>query len=92
MMDDYGLYTYPNRTLCDVLSDMRKAYEVRNFSGLLAMIEEIQYLGNRMEAALGDIRDLREFSRKRAELKEEIKKLVETRKALRTKESGNETE
>ena len=92
MMDDYELYTYPNRTLCAVLSDMRKAYEVRNFSGLLAMIEEIQYLGNRMEAALGDIRDLREFSRKRAELKEEIKKLVETRKALRTKESGNETE
>lgn len=92
MLDNYEFYSYPNRTLCDVLSDMRKAYEVRNFSGLLAMIEEVQYLGNRMESAIGDIRDIREFSRKRAELKEEIKKLVETRKSLSTKESGNETE
>jgi predicted HTH transcriptional regulator len=37
---------------------MRKCYEVRNFSGLLGLIEEAQTGANRMESALEDYNGL----------------------------------
>ena len=33
---------YVGRNLCEILEDMRKMHEVRNYSGLLAAIEEAQ--------------------------------------------------
>lgn len=68
---------YPNRTLCNVLEDMRKAYETRNFSYLPGLIEECQVLGNKMEAAIGDLNDIKEIQAQRHELKKELKKLIE---------------
>lgn len=44
----------PFRTLCDVLAEMRMAWEVRNFAGLLGLIEEVQSMGNKMEAKLDE--------------------------------------
>lgn len=75
--------TWPNRTVCDVLAEMRKCYETRNFSYLLGLIEELQSLGNRMESALSDKNDVREWTEKRYDLKKEIKDLYAERKKIR---------
>jgi len=70
---------YVNRTICEVLDEMRKCNETRNYAYLLALIEEIQYMANRMEAGLQDIKDIRYLEAKKSELKQELKKL-ETKK------------
>lgn len=65
----------PNRTLCDVLKEIRTCHETRNYSYLLALVEEAQAMGNRMEASLYDKYD---YNR----LREEIKKLKKKKKKL----------
>jgi hypothetical protein len=64
---------YLNRTLCDVLSEMRKCDKTRNYSYLAGLIEEAQSMGNRMESALSDVDDLIEMKNEWHELKTEIK-------------------
>lgn len=81
-MSDDSFYSFPNRTLCGVLDEMRKCNETRNYAYLLSLIEEAQHYGNRMESALHDKSDIREWSTKRHELKEEIKQLRTERKGL----------
>ncbi len=78
-----SFYSYPNRTLCDVLAEMRKCYETHNYSSLMALVEEAQSMGNRMEAGLGDKRDIQRWTEERAELKEELKKLHEEKDKLK---------
>lgn len=68
-------YGYINRTLCDVLSEMRKADETRNYSYIGSLIEEAQSMGNRMEASLHDKSDVKSWTEKREELKKELRKL-----------------
>ena len=70
------------RTLCDVLEEMRECYKTRNFGHLEGLIEEAQSYGNRMEAALGQKKDLKEWSEEWSEKKKEIKALREEKKAL----------
>jgi uncharacterized protein with NRDE domain len=70
------------RYLCDILDDMRKAYETRNFSYLLGMIEELQYRANRMESRINDISSVEGLENKRIALTAEIKKLKKERKRL----------
>ena len=65
----------PNRTMCDVLDAMRNAYETRNFSYLLGLIEEAQDMANRMESALYDKRDYRYEQKQIKELKTKRRKL-----------------
>ena len=77
--------SFPNRTLCDVLEEMRKCYETRNFCSMLGLIEEAQSFGNRMEAGLGDKHDVKEWTKNRAELKKDIKKLKAEIEALENK-------
>ena len=48
-----------------------------NFSYLLGLIEEVQTLGNRMEAKLYDIRDYERLHEDIAKLKKQKKKLEE---------------
>jgi hypothetical protein len=50
---------------------------------MLALIEEAQMMGNKMEAGLGDKRDIENMSRKREELLAEICGLKEQRGALK---------
>ncbi len=64
---------YPNRTLCDVLSEMRKCRKTLNFSYLLGLIEETQSIGNRMESALADVADLKAAQDKLSKIRKEIK-------------------
>lgn len=65
----------PNRTLCDVLKEIRTCHETRNYSYLLSLVEEAQSMGNRMEASLYDKYD---YNR----LRTDIKKLKNKKKKL----------
>lgn len=83
-------YAYPNRTLCSVLDDMRKAVETLNFSYMKGLIEEAQYLADKMEAALADQKDIRKLSEDRSALKKEVKLL--TKQVEQLKESLEQDE
>jgi len=78
-----------SRTLCEVLEEMRKCYETRNFSPIHGLIEEAQIMANRMEAALSDQRDHFEWQDEVKKEKEELERLLEQGNALR-KEVGEE--
>ena len=69
--------SYPNRTMCDVIEELRKCFETRNFSSALGLAEEIQSMANRMEASLSDKRDVKRWTKERNELSEEMDKLNE---------------
>ena len=65
--------------MCDVLEEMRGCTKTMNFSYLLGLIEEVQTLGNRMEAKLYDIKDydrlyqdIKELKKKKKELEEKV--------------------
>jgi len=75
--------TWINRTLCDVLDEMRKCHETHNYSYMLGLIEEAQSMGNRMEAAIGDLNDIESNRKASAKLKKTIRKLQEERDQLR---------
>jgi hypothetical protein len=64
-----------NRTVCDVLGEMRKLYETRNFSALLGLIEEAQIMASRMESKLYTMKDIDYAEEIKAKLKKEIKEL-----------------
>ena len=68
-------YNYINRTMCEVLDEMRKCYETRNFTPIIGLIEECQIMGNKMEAALTDKRNVREWKEERDALHKELKEL-----------------
>ena len=72
----------PNRTMCDVLEDMRECVKVLNFSPILSLITECQIMGNRMESKLYTIKDF-EF------LEKEIKRLEKKKVSLK-KDAGEE--
>ena len=72
----------PNRTMCDVLEDMRGCVKVLNFSPILSLITECQIMGNRMESKLYTIKDF-EF------LEKEIKRLEKKKVSLK-KDAGEE--
>lgn len=74
MMSDW-IDDMPNRYLCDVLEELRKCWKTRNFAPLSGLCEEIQTIANRMEASLGDKRDVERLLRQRPEIKDEIKEL-----------------
>lgn len=66
---------YPNRTLCDVLEEMRDCVKTLNFSYLMGLIEEAQSMGNRMEAALQDKHDIKRLTEERSKLRREVQNL-----------------
>ena len=73
---------YPNRSLCEVLEEMRQMYKTRNFAGMLGLIEEAQSMGNRMEAHLNSVAGIKRLRRKRKGLRREIAKLEAKRANL----------
>jgi hypothetical protein len=77
---------YLNRTLCDVLEEMRTCFKTYNFAPMLALIEEAQMMGNKMEAGLNDKHDVEKMESRKNELVKEIRELREKRKSL----SGDE--
>lgn len=67
--------SYPNRTICQVLEEIRQLDKTKNYGCLLGLIEEVQSLANRMEAGLQDQKDFNEMKRHKVRLKKEIKEL-----------------
>ena len=64
-----------NRTMCDVLEDMRRCDKTRSYTLLAGLIEESQIMANRMEAALSDQKDLIKLSLAVSEGRKEFNKL-----------------
>ena len=60
---DYLPGGYLSRTICDVLEEMRKCNETRNYAPMSSLIEEVQIMGNRMEAKLSDRRDYHKLAK-----------------------------
>lgn len=81
-----GYYDFPNRTLCSVLEDMRDCLKTLNFAVIGSLIEEVQVIGNRMEAALYDQKDFKKAEKHYKDLKLEIKKLEEAKEELKSTE------
>jgi len=79
----------PHRYICSVLDEMRECNKTRNYSVLLALIEEVQILANRMEAALGEKSDVESWHKKAKEEKKEYKRLLKKTNELR-KEAGED--
>ena len=70
------------RYLCEVLEEIRNCYKTYNFSPILGLVEEVQTMGSRMEAALGEKKDYfywkdeHKVAKQRGEkLRKKIKKL-----------------
>lgn len=72
----------PNRYLCNILEDMRKAVEKLRIDLIPGLIEELQIYGNRMEARLDDQYDLKKLLEEKRELNDTVKKLRKKRNAL----------
>lgn len=84
---EYETHYWIHRTVCDVLKEMRQCNKTRNYAALPGLIEEVQSKANRMEAALGDQKDLKEMNEEWHRLKNEIKKLRKKRNKLKEKKS-----
>ena len=68
--------------MCAVLDEMRSCLKTNNFSYLRGLIEEVQTMGNRMEAGLDENRSKRwKLKNKIVKLKSEVKRLTEQRDA-----------
>lgn len=73
-MRDDRYYFYTSRTICEVLEEMRKCNETRNYAPMLSLIEEAQSMSNRMENAIGDKHEVIKREKYLAKLKKKIKK------------------
>lgn len=72
----------PNRTLCAVLEEMRKAHATHNYSYLPGLIEEAQTMGNRMEAGLWDQKDFTYAREEHKQLSLDIERLKKEKELL----------
>ena len=77
----YGL----NRYVCDVLDEMRTSVKTLNFAMIPSLIEEVQTMANRMEMALGDLKDLKLLKEDIIDKKEELETLQAQIKKLEKK-------
>ena len=79
MSRNFEWYSFPNRSVCDCLTEMRALLKTMNDvhprSTLITLVEEVQTYANRMESALEDASDIRQLYIKRSELKKELKEL-----------------
>lgn len=65
--------SWPARTICATLEDMRSAVKTLNFYMIPGLIEEVQILANRMEANLDTEQSYEDRRKKLREVNDEIK-------------------
>lgn len=82
--------TYPNRTICGALGEMRKCFDTYNFSPVLGLIEEVQSMANRMEAALENKEDIERWTEERSKLHKEVTALRKEKRVLKLEISGED--
>lgn len=73
----YGL----NRTICDVIAEVLKCHKTRNYSMLPSLMQEMQLMADRMEAALSDLKDLESLRQEIKKAKNELKKLEDKKES-----------
>lgn len=83
MRDSYWI----SRTMCDILDEMRKCAQTSNYCYLPGLIEEMQSMANRMEAALNDQKDIESMKNTWHRKKNEIKKLKQEIEQLELRKS-----
>lgn len=76
---------YRHRFLCDILQEMRVCCKTLNFSSLLGLVEECQVLGNRMENALEQQRDILQMDEEWTQKKKKLEALEKEIKELQSK-------
>ncbi len=64
-----------NRTFCDVVEEMRNCAKNLNFGPVMGLLEELQSIGNRMEAGLGDKKQYKQVQDELPGLRSEYNKL-----------------
>jgi hypothetical protein len=80
----------PHRYVCDVLEEMRSCHKTRNFSPILGLVEEVQTMVNRLEAALNEKSDYEAWHKRVKKEKAELKKLLAETNKLRKKKDKKE--
>jgi len=73
-----------NRTWCDCIREMKDCAKSLNFGPVMGLLDELGSFGCRMEAALGDSKDLLRISEAKTEGKKELRELegeIKKRKA-----------
>ncbi len=83
-------YYHINRTLCEVLEEMRACYKTCNFAPLMGLIEEAQTMANRMEAALSDVKDVKAMQDEWHEMREKIKQARHELKEVTGDDDGDD--
>jgi hypothetical protein len=83
---NYNMYGL-NRYVCQVLEEMRTCTKTLNFALIPSLVEEVQTMVNRMEMALGDLKDLQELKNEISTKNKELKKI---NKELEEKKAKNE--
>lgn len=90
---------YLNRTLCDVLQEMRDLLEALNKETVKQhklimphLISEAQHFGNKMEAGLGENKDIRYLHEQRSKLNKEVEALRKERDELKEELEKEPTE
>lgn len=78
-----SFFSYPHRTICAVLEEMRNIDKAKSYGSLLGLIEEVQTLANRMEAGLDTQKDYFKARDEIKKMKKEYKKLQEKVKKLK---------
>ena len=78
-------YFHLHRTLCDVLDEMRACWKTRNFAPMKGLIEEAQGMGNKMEASLYEIKDLKKLREQYLQARRDVKNLEEEKASLEAK-------
>jgi len=85
-MIDFDLWL--RRTLCNVLEEMRTCGKTRNYANLDSLIEEAQSMANRMEAKLGQVRDIRDIDKAWRQAKRKSKALAKIKEKEGTDGEG----
>lgn len=75
--------SWPNRTLCDALTEMRECGKTNNYSYLDGLIEEVQSMVNRMEAKLSDFNDIKSSHEQKVKAEKELKEVSDKLKELK---------
>lgn len=76
-----------NRTFCAVVEDMRQCAKNLNFGAVAGLLAELQAIGNRMEAALGDAKDYQKVQEELPALRKEYNKLTREIEKLERKKN-----
>lgn len=80
----------PTVSLCSILDHMRSCHKTRDYSRLPALIEDAQFVGDRMEDALSSVESLKKLTEARSKLKKQVKKLEKKLEAL-SSENNNDS-